>query len=61
MKIHPLQEQLLKLLAKNKTDQLTIRELQEELAISSTSVVAHHLKQLEKKGLLKRNPSNPRD
>lgn len=61
MKIHPIQEQLLKLLAKNRADQLTIRELQEELAISSTSVVAHHLKQLEKKGLLKRNPSNPRD
>ncbi len=61
MKIHPIQEQLLKLLSKNRTDQLTIRELQEELAISSTSVVAHHLKQLEKKGLLKRNPSNPRD
>lgn len=61
MKLHPIQEQLLKLLAKNRADQLTIRELQEELAISSTSVVAHHLKQLEKKGLLKRNPSNPRD
>jgi repressor LexA len=61
MKLHPIQEQLLKLLAKNRMDQLTIRELQEELAISSTSVVAHHLKQLEKKGLLKRNPSNPRD
>lgn len=61
MKLHPVQAQLLKLLAKNREDQLTIRELQEELAISSTSVVAHHLKQLEKKGLLKRNPSNPRD
>lgn len=29
--------------------------------VSSKSVVAHHLKRLEKRGLLKRNPHNPRD
>ena len=33
----------------------------DELSMSSTSVVQHHMQQLEKKGYLKRNPSNPRD
>jgi len=40
---------------------LTYRELQEELKISSTSVVAYHLAQLEKRGFLKRNPADPHD
>ena len=35
--------------------------MQEELNISSTSVVHHHIKELEKKGLLKKNPNNPND
>lgn len=35
--------------------------MQEILGVSSTSVVAHHLKQLEKNGYLKKNPYNPRD
>jgi repressor LexA len=61
MKLHEMQEQLLKLLKGNQNNPLTIRDLQEELGASSTSVVAHHIKQLEKNGLLKRNPSNSRD
>ena len=40
---------------------LTIRELQDKCGLSSTSMVAHHMLQLEKKGYLKRNPMNPRD
>lgn len=60
-KIHPNQQALLKLLRDNVDDPLTIRELQETLQISSPSVVQHHIEQLEKKGYLKRNPSNPRD
>lgn len=60
-KIHPNQQALLKLLRDNVDDPLTIRELQETLQISSPSVVQHHIEQLEKKGFLKRNPSNPRD
>ncbi|MDR2431938.1 MAG: HTH domain-containing protein [Candidatus Margulisbacteria bacterium] len=60
MKLHPQQEQLLEILKKSRNDPLTIRELQEALSVSSTSVVAHHIKQLEKKGLLKRDPANPR-
>lgn len=60
-KLHPTQKKLLELLRNNIEDPLTIRELQDELDISSTSVVAHHIAQLEKKGYLKRNPANPRD
>ncbi|NNM44016.1 MAG: peptidase S24 [Chlamydiae bacterium] len=60
-KLHNIQEQLLELLIKNSDALLTIREMQISLGISSTSVVAHHLAQLEKRGHLKRNPHNPRD
>lgn len=60
-KLHPIQERLLRILRENLTDPLTIRELQKELDISSTSVVHHHIQQLEKKGYLRRNPSNPKD
>lgn len=60
--LHPAQRQLLDLLANAEADeQLTIREMQRALNASSTSVVMHHLTQLEKKGYLKRNPYNSRD
>lgn len=59
--LHPVQKKLLNLLIKNAEDPLTVREMMEILDISSTSVVAHHLSQLEKKGYLKKNPYNPRD
>jgi repressor LexA len=61
MKLHKMQEELLALLKRSQNNPLTIRELQDELGLSSTSVVAHHIKQLEKKGLLKRDPANPRN
>ncbi len=61
MKLHPIQEKLLLLLKQNEFEPLTIRELQEELGVSSTSIIQHHILQLEKKGYLRRNPSNPRD
>lgn len=61
MKLHPVQEKLLVLLKKNVTDPLSIRELQEEVGMKSPSVIQHHIKQLEKKGYLKRNPNNPKD
>ena len=59
-KLHPTRQSLLDLLAKHHDDPLTIREMQEELNISSTSVVMYHLAQLEKNGYLKRDPYNPR-
>ncbi len=60
-KLHPTQKKLLELLKRTIDDPLTIRQIQDELDISSTSVVAHHIKQLEKKGYLKRNPNDTRD
>ena len=59
--LHRSQQQLLELLSSTRDEPLTIRELQAHIGASSTSVVAHHLKQLERKGYLKRNPYNPRD
>ena len=60
-KIHAIQQQLLDLLVKNNNEPITVREMQHFLEVSSTSIIAHHLKQLEKKGYLKRNPFNPQD
>lgn len=59
--LHPIQKLLLDILKKNIDDPLTIRELKDLTDASSTSVVHHHLLQLEKKGYLRRNPSNPSD
>ena len=59
--LHPVQKKLLDLLTKNVGEQLTIREMQAMVGLSSPSVVVHHLAQLEKKGYLKRNPHDPRD
>lgn len=59
--LHPVQKSLLELLKENVEDPLTLRELQEHLELSSPSVVHHHVRQLEKKGYLKRNPNNPKD
>lgn len=59
--LHPKQMQLLDILKTTISDPLTMEELAERLSVSSKSVVFHHIKQLEKKGYLKRNPANPRD
>lgn len=59
--LHPKQEKLLEILKTHIADPLTMEELADELNVSAKSVVFHHIKQLEKKGYLKRNPANPRD
>lgn len=59
--LHPNQERLLKILLESVDDPLTISQMKELLVVSSKSVVVHHLRQLEKRGHLKRNPHNPRD
>jgi repressor LexA len=59
--LHKKQIELLKFLETNIEDPKTIREIKDALDISSTSVVHHHIHQLEKKGYLKRNPNNLRD
>ncbi|HOJ63204.1 MAG TPA: S24 family peptidase [Spirochaetota bacterium] len=55
--LHPTQKRILELL-KNRERCWTIRDLQSELGLSSTSVVFHHIQQLEKKSLLKKDPNN---
>lgn len=60
-KLHPNQVKLINILRKNIDNPLTMLELMGELDVASTSVVHHHIVQLEKKGYLKRNPSNPKD
>jgi repressor LexA len=60
-KLHATQKKLLDLLKVHFDDPLTVRELQEKLNLSSTSLVHHHILQLEKNGYLKRNPNNPQD
>ena len=59
--LHPKQTELLEILKTNISDPLTMEELADRLNVSGKSVVFHHIKQLEKKGYLKRNPANPRD
>ena len=59
--LHPKQTELLEILKSNISDPLTMEKLADRLNVSGKSVVFHHIKQLEKKGFLKRNPANPRD
>jgi repressor LexA len=60
-RLHPAQEKLIEILSRNSDEPLTVRELQDLIGASSTSVVAHHMAQLEKKGYLKKNPYNSKD
>ena len=59
--LHPVQKALLEILRANIDDPLTIQQLKDQLGVSSKSVVAHHIAQLEKKLYLKRNPGDSRD
>jgi len=61
MELHKKQIELLRLLTDNIDNPLTVREMQATLDLSSPSLVHHHIKQLEKKKFIKRNPNNPRD
>jgi len=59
--LHKNQKQILEILKQNQDNPLTMEDIMAELGLSSTSLVHHHITQLEKKGHLKRNPSNPKD
>lgn len=59
--LHPNQEELLRILKENQSEDLTLRDLQEKVGLKSHNLVLHHLRQLEKRGLLRRNPSDPSD
>lgn len=54
--LNSTQRQLMDLLKENPHESYTIREFQEILNLSTTSLVHHHLKQLEKNGFIKKNP-----
>ncbi|MGB2579607.1 repressor LexA [Elusimicrobium simillimum] len=59
MKLHKNQQSILKLLEKHIAEPLSMEELANELEISSKSVIHHHITQLEKKGYIIRNATNP--
>ncbi len=59
--LSPQQKKLLNLLTRTVDDPLTIREIQSKMDFSSTSVAVHHIRQLEKKGFLRRNSYSPRN
>lgn len=56
-----VQAKILGLLSRHVEDPLSYRDLAEEVGVVSSSTIAYHLQQLEKKGHLKRNPDNARD
>lgn len=60
-KLHPRQSSILELLKNNVDNPLTLIALSQEVGIDSPGVLYHHLRQLERKGYLKRNPNNPKD
>lgn len=60
-KLHATQQKLLQLLERYQHEGYTIRELQEELGLSTPSLVHFHITQLEKKGYLQKNATNPAD
>ena len=60
-KLHEKQSQILELLRTNSDNPLSIKDLSKSVDIDSPGVLYHHLRQLEKKGYLKRNPQNSKD
>ena len=52
--------EFLKLYTENKGYPPSVREICEAVSLKSTSTVHGHLKRLEKKGLIKRDPTKPR-
>jgi repressor LexA len=59
--LHPKQLKLLALLKDHIDMPLNMKELSNLADITSPGVFYYHLKQLERKGYLKRNPDNPKD
>lgn len=53
--LHPKQKQLYELLAERETNQtMTLDEMRDVLGVNSLNTVVHHLRQLEKKGYLRK-------
>ncbi|MDA2936535.1 winged helix-turn-helix transcriptional regulator [Patescibacteria group bacterium AH-259-L05] len=59
-KLHPNQCAILNLLKQNH-ETLSLRDMADEIGLSSPNTVLHHIRQLEDKGYLRRNPLDPQD
>lgn len=59
-KLHPKQKAILNLL-KQSNETLSLRNMADEIGLSSPNTVLHHIRQLEDKGYLRRNPLDPQD
>ena len=59
-KLHQSQKAILEVLKKGQED-LSLRDIAEEIGLKSPNTVLYHIEQLEKKGYLRRNPLNPSD
>ena len=59
--LHPIQQKIYDLIKKGYQDDLSLREIAIIIGEKNHQNVAHHIKQLEKKGYLRRNPSNIKD
>lgn len=59
--LNPIQNKILKLLERNVEEPLSYRDLAREVDVASTNTIAYHLRLLEKKGYLKRDPISPQN
>lgn len=58
--LHSTQKAILEIL-KRGVEGLSLRDIAREVGVRSPATVAHHLRQLEKKGYLRRRPGHPSD
>lgn len=56
--LHPKQKAILEILKRGE-EGLSLRDIAEEIEVSSPNTVLYHMNQLEKKGYLRRDPVNP--
>src|SRR3989338_4748192 len=57
--LNPIQNKILKLMERNIEEPLSYRDLAREVDVASTNTISYHLRLLEKKGYLKRDPISP--
>lgn len=57
--LNPIQNKILKLMERHIEEPLSYRDLAREVDVASTNTIAYHLRLLEKRGYLKRDPVNP--
>ena len=59
--LHPIQQKIYDLIKKGYQDNLSLREIAILIGEKNHQNVAHHVRQLEKKGFIRKNPSNPQE